>query len=81
MSIEQSCRTCLYIVALPDRDGVVRLRVTKSYRCAAPCPPMPALPDSITKSTSFKWAGDDPRLRNYVNPEDGRGCPAWRKRA
>ena len=72
----QSCRTCKYLNVEPNKAGRVVVRSNSGYRCLAPDPPLPVLPDSIGKTYYFTW----PPGRVYVSPDQGTECPVWEAR-
>lgn len=69
-----TCKQCAYLVADKNKNGVRIVRKGDCYRCTAPMPAMPAIPDSVTKFYSFKW--DQPR--RHMTGADGEGCPAFK---
>lgn len=71
-----NCRACKYLDVAPDKSGRIVPRKGYSYRCLAPIPALPALPDSITNEYSFRW----PPTRTHMTPERGAGCPIFEAR-
>lgn len=72
MTTKQACRNCIYWDARLDKRGrrIVRDNV---YRCGAPEPAMPAMPDCITTQHRFYW----PPSRGFMSGDQGTACPLW----
>jgi hypothetical protein len=71
----QSCKTCRYLAVPRDIKGRVVVRALHTYQCQI-IVPMPALPDSITLSHSFRG----PIGRRWMSGSDGTTCPTWEER-
>lgn len=72
------CKTCRWLKVEPDAAGRRVVRASRAYRCEWPAPPLPALPQSLTR----RFVGDDGdpwgiERRSYMEPADGRNCPVW----
>ena len=75
--MEKSCRTCAYLEVPPDKDGKVRRRADKCYRCLAPIPPVPDdMPDSITRRHGYYWPTN--QNKSYMSVDGGATCGAWK---
>jgi len=74
-----SCRTCKYLDVAPDKLGRIVPRKDKTYRCLAPDPEMPTMPDSITETYGFRWF-EGQRSRTYMTPDAGENCPCHEPR-
>lgn len=72
----QSCRTCKFLDVAPNAAGKVVARKHEAYRCLAPDPEWPALPDSITRHYGYKPTFH----RRYMQPDEGDDCPLYRLR-
>lgn len=73
---EQSSRNCKFLDVAPNNAGrIVPLR-THTYRCLAPDPQLPPMPDAITRSYGFKATFS----RCYMSPDDGKECPCHEPR-
>jgi len=68
-----TCKTCTFLVVPPTPSGRRIVRAGNAYRCAAPDPPLPPLPYSITSAVGFRW----PPTRSWVTPGCGGACPTY----
>jgi hypothetical protein len=68
------CGTCRHFTGqpFPNKPGWRRA----AGKCGWVMPPLPPLPDSITRGHSRHLNPQDPP-RSSVWPEDGETCPAW----
>ena len=74
---EQRCGICKWLDVPVDEEGRERrLRQVMIYRCAAPDPVLPPLPDSITNAFTYRTSFG----RTRVSPSDGTTCPVWEKK-
>jgi hypothetical protein len=75
---KQSCGTCKWLEVKPDRDGKRRVRKSDVYRCVAPIPACPLLPQSVNWNgyNGFKW----PPETGWMSPERGHSCPTYEQR-
>lgn len=72
-----TCRTCVHLDVLPNKDGKIIPRRGQAYVCLfAEGFEMPPLPDSITQAYGFKW----PPRSTRVEPMDGENCPTYSPR-
>ena len=70
--IEQSCRTCKYLIPGEDKNGKPRVVKNQAYMCGWKQPLM-FLPSAITETYGFRAE----YTRHYMRPEDGKTCPVW----
>jgi hypothetical protein len=71
-----TCRTCKYLDVAPDKSGRIVPRKGNSYRCLAPHPTLPPLPDCITRRYDFQPFF----VRSWMSPPDGGECPVYEAR-
>lgn len=66
-------KKCNHMEAHPDKDGKVRVREDKLYRCLAPVPSVEELmlPASVTRAYGFTW----PPTKTYVDKSICEQCP------
>lgn len=69
------CRTCHFFKVPPNADGKRRIYRDRAYRCIAPLPRMPALPDSLTTAVGYIPLSQFRRCS--VTASDGTSCPVW----
>lgn len=73
---DKCCKTCKHLNVEPDANGRRVVRQNCVYRCGF-IPPMPPLPDSITRCYGFNWPPTSPR---YMTGAEGKTCPTWEAR-
>lgn len=66
---------CKHLLIGPDKDGKVRLRKERRYRCMVDVP-TPVLPASVTKAFDWRW----PPHKSNVGIEDCAKCPFFEAR-
>ncbi len=64
---------CAHLLVHPDRDGRVRVRQNKAYKCTVTVP-WPDLPNSIYRSSRIFPAPA------HVEPKQCDGCPYYTKK-
>lgn len=65
-----TCGKCRFLRVLPDADGKIRVRKTKSYLCTVPIPLR--LPKSVRNY-------QQPRP-TFMEPDEGDGCVYFAER-
>lgn len=73
-----TCRDCRYLAVPLDKIGRRVARKSNMYRCLAPFPPLPAIPDSFT--SAWDWERYWPPKPRHMQPDDGANCPTWTAR-
>lgn len=68
----KDCRTCRWF----DRRGEKRVSINAVYRCTAPLPAMPPMPESIVRWVPRAVTEDH---RSMVSFDAGAFCPAHEK--
>lgn len=67
-----TCGKCRLLRVLPDADGRVRIRKSRSYLCTAAVE-NPRLPKSVRKY--------DPPRPSFMGPGEGEGCSYFEERS
>lgn len=65
---------CRHLRVLPDKDGKVRVRKDRGYRCEVVVE-TPVLPASVMLSHDWKW----PPRRTAVGPDECSRCPMFKR--
>jgi hypothetical protein len=73
--MSQSCKSCKHLQVIPDALGRRIVRHDSVYPCRCPVPPLPPLPDSITKRFDFDRQMTE--RRNWMEGSDGVCCPTF----
>ena len=72
---DRCCKTCKHLKVEPDKSGRRVVRAANAYICTFR-PPMPLMPDSITKAYGFHWPPD----HRFMQGNEGRECQTWEPR-
>ncbi len=72
---DQCCGKCRFLDVKPDKLGRRIVRALASYRCLAPVPEMPALPDSVTQS--YGYTPMTSRQKTIMESVEGKTCPTF----
>lgn len=78
---DRRCGTCRFLEVPADKAGRVIARRDYGYRCFAPMPPLPPVPDCLAHEVEWWGSAISHHIRRArMGKDDGGSCPAWERR-